>query len=167
MPQVFVGIGSNIDKEHNVRRGVRELAARYSPLTLSPVYQSRAIGFEGEDFLNLVAAFDTGDSLREIRAALDAIEQACGRIRNGVRFSARTLDLDVLLYGDLLELGAPQPLPAPEIADYPCVLRPLADLAPDRRHPQTGRTFSEMWQDLAVRGHDLRRVNLDLTTPAH
>ena len=146
MPRVYVSIGSNIEKERYIRQGLQQLQQHYAPLTLSTVYKSRAIGFEGDDFYNLVAGFDTQDSLAHINAVLADIEQRCGRIRNGVRFGPRTLDLDILLYGDLVLNDGTHQLPRGEVNDYACVLRPLAEIAPDERHPITHITYREMWQ---------------------
>ena len=146
MPRVYVSIGSNIEKDQHIREGVQELAAHYAPLTLSMVYQSRAIGFEGDDFYNLVAGFDTQDTLAQIGAVLAGIEQRSGRVRNGVRFGPRTLDMDILLYGDLVWHDETHQLPRSEIDKYACVLRPLAEIAPRERHPVTGVTYHDMWR---------------------
>lgn len=162
MPRVYVSIGSNIAKEKNIRQGVRELAAQYAPLTLSKVYTSRAIGFDGDDFYNLVAAFDTRDALEQVSAVLAAIEQRAGRVRSEVRFRPRTLDMDILLYGDLVRHDATHRLPRPEIGDYACVLQPLAEIAPGERHPETGVAYRDMWRGLAGKSEPLRVVDLVL-----
>jgi 2-amino-4-hydroxy-6-hydroxymethyldihydropteridine diphosphokinase len=166
MPTVYVSIGSNIEKEENIRRGVHELAAHYAPLTLSKVYKSRAIGFNGDDFYNLVAAFDTRDTLEQVSAVLAAIEQHAGRVRNGVRFGPRTLDMDIVLYGDLVYHDATHHLPRSEIDDYACVLQPLAEIAPGERHPETGVTYRDMWRGLASKSEPLRVVDLALDDEA-
>ena len=146
MPRVHVGIGSNIDRENNIRGAVRELAAQYGPLTLSTVYESRAVGFEGQNFYNLVAGFDTEESIERIKQALSRIESHFGRTRAEDRFSARTLDLDLLLYGDSVRHDGQVKLPHPDIQRYPFVLGPLADIAPNLKHPETGLSCAEMWQ---------------------
>ena len=160
MPRVYLSIGSNIEKEKHIRAGLRELAARYSPLTLSNVYESEAIGFEGDNFYNLVAGFDTGESLDVLCATLHAIEQRCGRVRNGVRFGPRTLDLDVLLYGDQILHDAAHNIPHSDIGNYACILQPLAEIAPDEHHPETGATYREMLKHLATDGQRLIKVDL-------
>ncbi len=146
MPRVYVSIGSNIEKERHIRQGLQQLAEHYAPLTLSTVYQSRAIGFEGDDFYNLVAGFDTQDSLAQIHVVLTDIEQRSGRVRNGVRFGPRTLDLDILLYGKRVLNDGTHQLPRGEIDEYACVLRPLAEIAPDEHHPITHITYHDMWR---------------------
>jgi 2-amino-4-hydroxy-6-hydroxymethyldihydropteridine diphosphokinase len=146
MPRIYVGIGSNIDRENGIRGGVRALTAHYGRLTLSPVYESKAHGFEGENFYNLVAGFDSAESIEGIKHTLSRIESQFGRLRQDNRFDARTLDLDLLLYGDTVRHDGQVNLPHPDIRRYAFVLCPLADIAPDLRHPETGRTCAEMWQ---------------------
>ena len=146
MPRVYIGIGSNIDRENSIRGAVRELAALYGPLTLSPVYESKAHGFEGDNFYNLVAGFDTAEPLERIKESLSPIEFHFGRRRQENRFSARTLDLDLLLYGDIVRHDDQVNLPHPDIRRYAFVLRPLADIAPDLRNPETRLTYAEMWK---------------------
>ena len=146
MPRVYIGIGSNIDRENSIRGAVRELTAHYGRLTLSPVYESKALGFEGENFFNLVAGFDSAESIEGINETLSRIESQLGRVRQDNRFSARTLDLDLLLYGDTVRHDSKVSLPHPDIRRYAFVLRPLADIAPDLRHPETGLAYAEMWQ---------------------
>lgn len=158
MPQVFIGIGSNIEKEKNLRSGVAQLHAYYAPMVLSEVYESPAVGFEGEPFLNLVAAFDTDEALETIQAKLMEIERAHGRVRGQARFSARTLDLDLLLYGDLVKRDNGLRIPRTDIAEYAFVLKPLAEIAPHWRHPETGVTFTQMWREFNAAKQPLRRI---------
>lgn len=146
MPRVFVGIGSNIDRDHCVRAAVADLQRQYGDVQLSSVYESEAVGFEGDAFYNLVAAFDTQDSVEQVVATLSSIEQAHGRQRGSQRFSSRTLDLDLLLYGDMVGSGEGYRVPRDEIPRYAFVLWPLAEIAPSQRHPETGETFLAMWE---------------------
>jgi 2-amino-4-hydroxy-6-hydroxymethyldihydropteridine diphosphokinase len=157
--EVFVGIGSNVEPETHVRRAVALLREQFGPVQLSPVYQNRAMGFEGDDFLNLVAAFKTRLGVAELNAALDGIEVRCGRERSARKFSPRTLDLDLLLYGDTVS-DKPVRLPRNEILKYTFVLKPLADLAGGRRHPQTGRSYTEHWAEFRGEGGELTPVGL-------
>ena len=98
--RVWVSIGSNIDRERNIRTAVAALRAGFGALRLSRVYECPAVGFSGEAFYNLVAGFDTELSPAELSARLRAIENAQGRVRSGGKFSSRTLDIDLLSYGD-------------------------------------------------------------------
>jgi 2-amino-4-hydroxy-6-hydroxymethyldihydropteridine diphosphokinase len=155
---VYVGIGSNIDRENSIRGAVRELTAHYGHLTLSPVYESKAHGFEGENFYNLVAGFDSTESIKRVKETLFRIESQSGRVRQDNRFSARTLDLDLLLYGDMVQHDNKVNLPHPDIRRYAFVLHPLADIAPDLRHPETGLSCAQMWRQFDGSGQEIRAV---------
>lgn len=155
MPEVFVGIGSNIDRETSVRAGIDDLRECYGEMRLSSVYESSAIGFEGDPFYNLVAVFNTGDTVEQVVTTLSRIEDARGRVRHGARFAARTLDLDLLLYGNRVGRGEGYHVPRDEIPRYAFVLWPLAELAPDQRHPGTGETFAAMWEKFEQRNQSL------------
>jgi 2-amino-4-hydroxy-6-hydroxymethyldihydropteridine diphosphokinase len=144
MARVFISIGSNIDRAASIRDGVKALRERFGAIDLSSVYESEAVGFAGDPFYNLVAAFDTDEPVAAVAGALRRIEDAHGRDRSGPRFSSRTLDLDLLLYDDLVLEGELE-LPRGEITENAFVLWPLAELAPARRHPVAGETFAGLW----------------------
>lgn len=146
MPTVFISIGSNINKKQNISGAVKALEARFGPLILSHVYESEAVGFDGDNFYNLAAAFDTDVSLEELDTILTEIEDRHGRRRAGERFTSRTLDLDLLLYGDLVRHDSGFDIPRKEILEFAFVLQPLAEIAPALRHPETGVSYAEMWQ---------------------
>lgn len=154
---VFLGIGSNVDPEKHVVAGVLALREAFGPVDLSPVYRSRAVGFEGRDFLNLAAAIRTRLSPRELKSWLAALEDRHGRRRDKPRFSDRNLDIDILLHDDRILDDDGLVLPRPEILHYAHVLKPLADLAPDRLHPETGRSMAAHWRDF--RGDDQLSVH--------
>ena len=143
-PRVFVSAGSNIEPRANLKAACRALRQHYGEIELSPLYQSPAAGFSGPDFLNLVASFLTEETPAEILGRLAEMEALAGRDRSAGKFSSRTLDLDLLLYGDRID--AALNLPHPDIEHYAFVLKPLADLAPDLRHPATGVALSEHWE---------------------
>lgn len=161
MPRVYVGIGSNIDRENSIRGAVRELTTHYGRLTLSPVYESKALGFEGENFYNLVAGFDSAESIEHIKQTLSRIESRFGRVRQENRFSARALDLDLLLYGDTVRHDDKVNLPHPDIQRYAFVLCPLADIAPELRHPEAGLSCAEMWRRFDGTGQEIRAVEFE------
>jgi len=163
VPRVFLGVGSNVNAEVNLRLGICELRARYGELTISPVYRNKSVGFEGEDFLNLVVAFDTTDSVEQIADHIEAIHRQAGRVRGEAKYASRSLDIDILLYGRKVSEGPPAVLPRPDILQYSFVLKPLADIAPDAIHPETGASFARHWQLMERQsGHALQRVSLDL-----
>lgn len=161
MPRVYVSVGSNLEREINIRGAIAALRARFGAVDLSPVYESKAEGFDGEDFYNLVAAFDTQESIEQLHRGLAEIEKAHGRSRSDARFGPRTLDIDILLYGDAIYREGRFDIPRREILRWPFVLGPLAQLAPQARHPETGERFVDLWQ--RFRGSAaLREVALNL-----
>jgi len=160
MPRVWISVGSNIDRERSVRAALRELRQLFGDLVLSPIYETEAVGFDGDAFLNLVVGVDTARAPGELHRLLRDIEASHGRQRSGVRFDARTLDLDVLTYGDAVTDEGGKQLPRDEILKYAFVLGPLADVAPDERHPQDGRSYHELWRDFSGSDRDAM-VRLD------
>lgn len=161
MPRVYVSIGSNIEREKNIRGAVHALRNRFGTLLISSVYETTAVGFEGDPFYNLVLAFDTDLSPRAVADALREIETAHGRTRGEAHFAARTLDLDFLLYGDAVVREETLSLPRAEILKYAFVLGPLAEIAPDLRHPVSGETYARAWERLE-KTHPMKPVHLDL-----
>ncbi len=164
MVMVYVSIGSNIDRERNIRSAVAALKYRFGRITLSSVYETQAQGFAGDPFYNLVAGFETPLNPKEINAVLRAIENQHGRQRGGPKFSARTLDLDLLLYGQAIieEYNVPRD----EITRYAFVLLPLAEIAPDVIHPCLQKPLAVLWQDFEAAHHpssdSVRSVELSL-----
>lgn len=162
MTEVFVGVGSNVHPEDNVRAGLIALAETFGVLRLSPVYRNRPVGFDGDDFLNMVVAFDTDLGVDEIAAELERIEDVGGRERGADKFGPRTLDIDLLLFGSEITRQGEQDIPRDEITRYAFVLKPLADLAGEKKHPGTGQTFEELWRAFDVDAHPLEPVDLPL-----
>jgi 2-amino-4-hydroxy-6-hydroxymethyldihydropteridine diphosphokinase len=158
MARVYVSIGTNIDRARNVRSCVVALRRHYGRLILSPVYETAAVGFQGEDFYNLVAGFDTEEDVHAVVRVLDEIERAHGRTRTGPRFSSRTLDVDLLLYDDLVLHEEGLSIPRDEITRYAFVLRPLAEVAGEGRHPVSGRRFDALWEEYDASEQPMRRV---------
>ena len=144
MTRVYVSIGSNVEPERHVRVALDALRERYGELVISPVYRTAAVGFDGDDFLNLAVGFETGDDIHAVDAALDAIESSAGRDRRAARFAPRTLDLDLLLFGDAIMDDHGIRVPRREITEYAFMLRPLADIAAQLQHPVLGRSMVEL-----------------------
>ncbi len=153
MHQVYVGIGSNIEREKHIRAAVSSLQETYggnSEVKKSPVYETPAVGFKGDDFYNLVASFQTSQSPFEIEKQLKAIEHSNGRNRQQGKFSPRTLDIDLLLVDDLVINEQGINIPRDEIEKYAFVLAPLADLAADLIHPLTAKSIASMWHEMLL-----------------
>lgn len=147
MAEVFLSLGSNIDRERHIRAGLDALADQFGELRVSRVFESEAVGFDGDDFYNLVVGIHTRLPVGQLALHLRKIEDDNGRLRAGPKFSARTLDIDILLYDDLTGTIDGVKLPRGEIQMNAFVLQPLAELAPGHRHPITGETFAQMWAE--------------------
>jgi len=143
----WLGLGSNVNAENHIRAGIRALQQDFDEVALSPVYSSAAVGFEGDDFINLVARVETDMHPLALREYLRDLEDRFGRERDVAKFSDRTLDIDILLYEDLVLLSPKLEIPRAEIMKFAHVLKPLADLDPELIHPVELRTIAEIWKD--------------------
>ncbi|MCP5424996.1 MAG: 2-amino-4-hydroxy-6-hydroxymethyldihydropteridine diphosphokinase [Gammaproteobacteria bacterium] len=162
MAKVYVSIGSNRDRERNICSCLRHLREVFGELQVSTVYRSASIGFQGADFLNLVVGFDTAWDVWTVATLMRRIETAHGRRRGQHRFTSRTLDLDVLLYDDLVLQDDALHVPRDDITRYAFVLCPLAELAGECRHPLLAVTFAELWRAFPVDERPpLQAVELD------
>lgn len=146
MTTVLLSLGSNLRPQHHLYLAVEVLRERFGELRVSPAYRTPAVGFDGPDFLNNAVMLETQMPLLELDRWLHAVEDAHGRDRSGPRFSDRTLDIDVVYYGDLVAEGPGHlRIPRPELK-HAFVLKPLADIAPDFVDPVRRITLREMWQ---------------------
>lgn len=145
MARVYISIGSNIERERNVRSAVKALGEAFGELILSTVYETEAVGFTADKFFNLVVGFDTDTDVRGVAQRLREIEQRHRRRRTSPKPKSRTLDLDLLLYEDVVSHQGEIDLPRKDITDYAFVLRPLCEIAPDCVHPETGQRLTELW----------------------
>jgi len=146
MSTAWLGMGSNINAETHIRAGIDELKERFGNVSLSPAYASTSVGFDGDDFINLVARVETDEPPLELRQYLRDLEDRYGRNRNVPKFSDRVLDIDILIYDDLVLLSPMLELPRAEILKFSHVLKPLADLDPDLVHPTELRTMAAIWE---------------------
>lgn len=158
MPEVYVAVGSNVEPEYHLALATGQLSKAFPGTRYSPWYRNRAVGFEGEDFINFVAGFSTELGLEAVVARLQAIEALCGRTRAAPRWAPRTMDLDILLYGECVMDTPRLHLPRPDLLKRAYMLGPLADLAPDLRHPSAGQTIAELWARFDQDAHPLVRV---------
>ena len=160
MTRAYVSIGSNQEPLTHVPQALAELESAFGKIEQSAVYESIAVGFKGNNFINLVVGFDTSRSFEEVSEILDRIELSCGRTRGGERFSPRTMDLDLLVFGDLVRHDDVWDIPRNEIERYAFVLKPLAELAPDDLHPELGKSFSQLWDEGEFAGQELWEVKV-------
>ena len=154
MPLAYLSLGSNLDPERHLRMAIEALRARFGDVRVSGVYRFPAVGYAGADFLNAAAALRTDLSPQALNAWLHALEDAHGRDRRGPRYSDRTLDIDIVLYDDLVAEGDGSSGPGPGQAlriprdelRHAFVLKPLAEIAPQAVHPVERRTIAELWR---------------------
>lgn len=162
MAIVYLGLGSNVLPEENLSLAVRELRRTYGELDVSSVYRSAAVGFEGDDFLNLVVGLRSDDTPEDICHEIERLHNLAGRIRGDQKWESRPLDIDLLLYNDLIMEEGPVRVPRSDILEYSFVLRPLAELAPDLVHPVTGKTTLTHWQEFDAENHPVELVGVIL-----
>ena len=140
-------MGSNVDRHKNITAALDALAALLGDLQISSVYESKSVGFDGSNFFNLVVGAHTTLSIVELSETLKRIEDNNGRKRNGSKFSPRTLDIDILTYGDFVGVESDIELPRAEITKNAFVLLPLSEIAPDGLHPQLQKNYRDLWLD--------------------
>lgn len=159
MAYVYISIGSNVAREQNIHSALDALRQKFGKLEQSQVYETAAVGFEGQPFYNLVAGFKTTLEPLQLVETLHAIENEHGRERKGKRFSDRTLDLDLLLYDDdILEQGKLK-LPRDEILKYAFVLGPLAEIAGHKIHPLEHRSYFDLWNSFDDSGQPMSPID--------
>lgn len=161
MTTLALSIGSNIDAQSNIRAALDALNLEFDNIRSSKTYESLAVGFDGDNFLNLVVLADTDKGLADVTAVLKRLEDELGRDRQQVRFSGRTMDIDILLYGDESGMCCGIELPRPEVTENAYVLQPLSELLPDTLHPATGLSYQKLWQDYDKSKQQLWAIETD------
>lgn len=146
MSTAWLGLGSNQNAQAHIRAAIVELRSQFKNVALSPAYISTAVGFEGDDFINLVARVETDLSPLALRDYLRDLEDRYGRQRDVPKFSDRSLDVDILLYDDLVLFSPVLEIPRAEILKFAHVLKPLADLQPELVHPSIKRRMIDIWK---------------------
>jgi len=150
MADIYISLGSNVEREYHVQRGLNALAVAFdlpfAQLKLSSLFESEAVGFNGNAFYNMVIGITTSQSVEQVAIKLRAIEFNYGRTNDAKKFSPRTLDLDLLLYDDLI-INSPAQLPRNEINKNAFVLWPLSEVAPQVVHPIINKNYYTLWQN--------------------
>ncbi len=159
---VYVSLGSNVQRDRNIRLAVKEMRTAFGNLRLSPVYESASVGFDGSDFLNLVAGFETDNEVHEVVQELRVIEDRLGRDRSQPRFSPRPIYLDILTYDGLIIDEPGIQIPREEILQNAFVLKPLCDIAPDGVHPLVKQDYQALWLAMASDAPRLEVYELSL-----
>ena len=142
----YLSLGSNVSPEKNIQFALDQLSKIFGETVSSSTYKTKAIGFEGSDFLNLVVKIETDLDPERLIDRLHGIEEMTGRITGTKAFNDRTLDIDVLIYGDYINPDLN--IPRDEILMYGFVLQPLAELNPEGLHPIERVSFMELWSKL-------------------
>jgi len=158
MPIGFISIGSNIDKEIHIPSSINALKKQFDQVLCSSLYETEAVGFEGDDFHNLIVQFTSKLEVKAIAKILRQIELDHGRTRDSRKYAARTLDLDLILYGDLILTDGRLQIPRDEIEKYAFVLEPLAEIAPDLLHPVSHKSYSQLWNDYDKKGLQQKKI---------
>ncbi len=160
--QVWLGIGSNIDRDFHIRATIDALTEHFAEVRLSYIYESEAAGFAGPPFYNLVAWIETTMSLAALQQWCKTVEQGLGRVVSAERFSSKTIDIDILLYDDLVaEATATTPkLPRGELLTSAFVLAPMAELVPYMAHPQSGKNYRQHWLEFKANTDDTGIIDI-------
>ena len=156
--EVFLSLGSNISPEENLQYACRELKKTFGNIQVSSVYRNKPIGFQGNDFLNMVVKVKSTFNPNKILNYLRDLEAANGRDSGTGAFDSRTLDIDMILYNDLVHPEKPLKIPRKDIELYSFVLCPLAEIEPDGIHPVIGKTFKDLWEGFDQEEHALKKV---------
>jgi 2-amino-4-hydroxy-6-hydroxymethyldihydropteridine diphosphokinase len=156
--RAWLSLGSNISPVENIAAALIDLEAQFGHLVVSPTYESVAVGFEGANFHNLVVGIESALEPHALARELRAIEERHGRVRGANKFSSRTLDIDLLTYGDQIIDDGVIEVPRHEILQYAFVLLPLSEVAGEERHPRTGQTYRTIWQAFDGSDQPLRRL---------
>ncbi|MGZ5055223.1 MAG: 2-amino-4-hydroxy-6-hydroxymethyldihydropteridine diphosphokinase [Methylobacter sp.] len=158
MTRGYISIGSNIDKDKHIPASLSALEQVFNELTVSSIYESEPVGFTGDVFYNLVVGFDSDLEVKAVAKQLRQIELDNGRTPESRKFAARTLDLDLILYGDLIVNDGRLQIPRDEIEHYAFVLEPLAEIAPNLKHPISHISYAELWDKFDKTGLKQKRV---------
>lgn len=146
MHRVVLGLGSNLQPQRHLTTALQHLCAQFEHIDISPVYETQAVGFDGPNFWNLIVGIQTDLLLEPLKTRLRAIEYDLGRPPQAQKWADRCIDIDILIFGDLVGATCVGKLPRADILKYAHVLAPLADLYPQLCHCETGTSFADHWR---------------------
>ena len=161
MPDAYVAAGSNVRPHASLSRALALLGGEFPGLRASRAYANAAVGFEGDDFINLVVSFPADLPTEALLDRLNSIVRSCGREPGAPKWGPRSLDLDLLLHGDRVGRVAGKSLPHPDLLTRAWVLGPLAELAPALVHPVARERIDSLWRRFDRSGHPLTPVALE------
>ena len=160
MSLVHLNIGSNQNRHSNIRLAIQSLEQCFSDIVLSSLFESPSEGFEGNDFYNVGVNITTSKTTNEVVDILRDIENSLGRDRSLPKFSSRMIDLDLVLYGGIIDDSLN--VPRKDILKYAFVLAPLAELNPEAIHPLEGISYQNLWKTFqSKQDYDLRQYNVE------
>lgn len=161
MTVVYLSLGSNVNRHAHIVAGLNALQKLSPELTLSPVYESKSVGFDGSNFFNMVVGISTMLTLVKLSETLKKIEDDNGRFRAGPKFSPRTLDIDILTYGNFVGIESGIELPRAEITQNAFVLLPLAEIAATELHPELHISYGQLWADYEKNSQLLWKIDFE------
>ena len=160
--EVYVAAGSNVEPERYLRLAAKEIALKFPGARFSAAYKNAAVGFKGEDFINFVVGFSTDMPVEAVIAELQRIEGLCGRTRDAPKWAPRSMDLDILVFGDRVCDLPGLVLPRPDLLKRPYMLGPMTELAPNFVHPTRLSTMAQLWENFDRAAHPMVRVEIGL-----
>ena len=160
--KVFIGIGSNLNKIKNIKSCLLKIKNDYKNVKLSPVYETKSMGFDGPNFYNLVCSFNTTEDIYKLKERLNEIELDHGRNLNETKYSSRTLDIDILYYDNLILVDDKIKIPRKEIIEYDFVLRPLIDIDAEFIHPVLLIPNNKIEEKHDIKKHIIAKVDINL-----
>ncbi len=157
----YISIGSNIDRDKNIPSSLNAIKQLFGDIIVSSVYETAPVGFDGDNFYNLIVGFQSQLEAKAIAKQLKQIELDHGRTHNSQKFSSRTLDLDLVLYGDQIIHEGRLQIPRDEIEHYAFVLEPLAEVAGASQHPVSKKNYADMWRQFDKSGLQQKKIKVD------
>ena len=160
MSIVHLNVGSNQNRRSNIRLAIQSLKQNFSDIAFSSLFESPSERIKGNDFYNVGANIDTLKTSNEVVDILRDIENSLGRDRSLPKFSSRMIDLDLVLYGGIIDDSLN--VPRKDILKYAFVLAPLAELNPEAIHPLEGTSYQNLWKTFqSKQDYDLRQYNVE------